>query len=115
MSDILIKGLEMPKACFESVDVLRRYPCPLLCYCRQRASYRQPDHDDVKATDCPLVEVPAHGRLVEESKTRRAITRELMNMRKGINPKLADLFDAIQTRCELVLTEAPTILEANYE
>ena len=50
---VLIKGMEMPKSCFE---------CPIVRDCRGAASYRRIGIDD----DCLLVDVPTpHGRLID--------------------------------------------------
>ena len=63
MSGIYIHGLEMPKSCAECLDVGWHYvfECNL---------------DDVehgeRNTDCPLVPVPDHGRLIEERHAIRA-------------------------------------------
>lgn len=62
---ILIKGMEMPQGC---------YNCPLqhrgfngsetvhYCYVIER----EVSDDGETDTDCPLVEVPPHGRLIDE-------------------------------------------------
>ena len=47
---ILIKGMEMPKNC----DV---------CFMRDACEYSMPLGK--RLTDCPLVEVPKHGRLID--------------------------------------------------
>ena len=50
MADILIRGMEMPKACNE---------CPLInCVHDNQGYYPIPEK-------CPLVEVPPHGRLID--------------------------------------------------
>ena len=102
MSDILIKNIEMPKEGGLVIEITKHGQVAQLF-----------KGGSILRKGIKAIALPPHGRLIEESKTRRAITRELMDMRKGINPKFNDLFDVIQTRCELVLTEAPTILEAN--
>lgn len=51
---ILIKGMKMPKNC-ESCSVAHLAECELW----MTAGYRQ------RHKDCPLVEVPSHGRLVD--------------------------------------------------
>lgn len=67
MSDILIKGMEMPKSC--SV-------CPLKAevefdeICSQTGEYVC-QYD--RADDCPLVPVPPHGRLIEDTAVREQI------------------------------------------
>ena len=58
---ILIKGMEMPKTCAE---------CPLLDYssCKVSNECGGIDLPREEHKDCPLIEVPPHGDLIEESK-----------------------------------------------
>lgn len=61
MSDILIKGMEMPNSCEE---------CPLCCdeAFGSYKCYRVKGwgNDNSRAYDCPIVEVPTpHGRLID--------------------------------------------------
>ena len=65
MSEVLIKGMEMPKACWE---------CPLKVHLFQQLwctpSNKVIDREDntEREPDCPLVEVPPHGDLVDKDK-----------------------------------------------
>ena len=64
MSEVLIKGMEMPKACWE---------CPLKVHLFQQLwctpSNKVIDREDntEREPDCPLVEVPPHGDLVDRN------------------------------------------------
>ena len=68
MSSILIKGMEMPKNCAE---------CKMwsICDCLKEFDdyesllYAVDDGDWVMADDCPLVELPPHGRLIDADAT----------------------------------------------
>lgn len=60
---ILIKGMELPKSCFD---------CPFMYgrrYCRvnSRIEFNDPEYSELKGRydGCPLVEVPPHGRLID--------------------------------------------------
>ena len=71
MSDILIKGMEMPKNCQE---------CGLYiegaCYAKGYRDYRS-IMDTAKPDDCPLVELPEkHGRLVDADKLADLLSKE---------------------------------------
>lgn len=59
---VLIKGMEMPQRCKE---------CDLFieaaCYAKGYRDYRR-IMDTAKPDDCPLVEVPPHGRLIDADK-----------------------------------------------
>ena len=55
MSDILIKNMEMPENCYYCALGVYEYPC----------GFTNQEHlcKDGRPPDCPLVEVPPHGRL----------------------------------------------------
>lgn len=93
---ILIKGMEMPKNCWE---------CPFeRCVLRTLVD-RHPD--------CPLVEVPPHGRLIDADWIREALIHTLEALKK--NPKMNQqeihLIAAFSTLGEM-LDDAPIMIEA---
>ena len=63
MADILIRGMEMPKSCLEC----RLFNDPW-CMAKKidqwRTAYYRPEKGE-KQKDCPLIEVPEHGRLID--------------------------------------------------
>ena len=61
MSDILIKGMEMPKNCGECAFYIDG-----ACYGKGYRDYRS-IMDTAKPDDCPLIELPPHGRLIDVS------------------------------------------------
>lgn len=75
MSDILIKGMEMPKSCgvcnFYYVDYEEG-----TANCLATSCYVQPHHyhKDNRDPDCPLVEVPTpHGRLIDADEIEKCV------------------------------------------
>ena len=72
---ILIKGMEMPKSCFECPFMLRR------CFClvNPRIEFTDEEYSELKGRygGCPLVSVPPHGRLIAREKMLDAIRLEL--------------------------------------
>jgi len=69
MPDILIRGMEMPKTCSQ---------CPL-CYDYMMCSLRDGrfsrmgesfDCCEMRLADCPLIELPPHGDLIDMDKIR---------------------------------------------
>ena len=110
---ILIKGMEMPTKC--SV-------CPMLegniddglCHAASRwldddeywIWYEYPEGDlDSKPANCPLVELPPHGRLIDAD----ALTIELMD--RGVDQVQLDDLSEIQQ----AIADTPTIIEAEDE
>lgn len=62
MSDLLIKGMEMPKNCHSCPMCLMRF-----CQAWDRELSEQETRPNAKRPeDCPLVPVPPHGRLIIE-------------------------------------------------
>ena len=56
---VLIKGMEMPKNCLN---------CPMLGVlfnCRVVGNGEMEDNITVRRADCPLIEIPPHGRLID--------------------------------------------------
>ena len=104
MSSILIKGMEMPKNCAE---------CKMwsICDCLKEFDdyesllYAVDDGDWVMADDCPLVELPPHGRLIDIKSVK--------------NGKFTIVEDAYQAwwngALEAVIENAPTVIEAEGE
>lgn len=106
MSDILIKGMEMPKNCSG---------CPLNCdqmmcivtgtrWWSDTMVLMNFDSDKERLPDCPLVEIPPHGRLIVE----KTITE--------IRYHDADGYHVVngEQLCELEI-DAETVIEAEGE
>ena len=97
MADLLIKDMEMPECC---------YGCPLVYdmgegnyACSFRHGYAPLNE---RRDDCPLVELPPHGRLIDADALEAKIKRLA----------IADYpFDALGC-CGVVVT-APTVMEAS--
>ena len=55
---VIIKGMEMPENCYYCDLGIYEYPC----------GFTNQEHlcEDGRPPDCPLVEVPKHGRLIIE-------------------------------------------------
>ena len=64
---ILIKGMEMPKNCKECALYIEG-----ACYAKGYRDYRS-IMDTAKPDDCPLVELPPHGRLIDKDKLKREL------------------------------------------
>ena len=61
--NVLIKGMEMPESCFDCPFMYgRRY-----CRANSKIEFNDPDYSELKGRydGCPLVPVPAHGRLID--------------------------------------------------
>ena len=92
--DILIKGMEMPKACGYCFAYDDEY-----CQCSLEPSY---DGQWSRDNHCPLVELPPHGRLIDGDHL------------KGIIGYL-DVDFSSQDMCQVrrAIDNAPVILEAS--
>ena len=98
---IIIKGMEMPKNCAE---------CKMwsICDCLKEFDdyesllYAVDDGDLVRADDCPLIELPPHGRL-----------GDLDELYKVAN--MADDFGADTTDILKLIIDTPAVIEAEGE
>ena len=105
---ILIKGMEMPKNCFEcffhgvfpatGMGINQLY-CTLSGFNIVKLSDPQPD--------CPLIEIPPHGDLID----RDAIYKAINDARKE-DPLLADVYVDDYVIVSEWLASAPTIIPA---
>ncbi len=111
---VLIKGMEMPRSCAEC-RFLEGETMDGLCHASEKwlddddyflwFQYPEGDIDDSKPANCPLIEIPPHGRLIDgdalhESAVERTEKKgNYYNMMQYvISPFMIDL--------------APTIIEA---
>ena len=108
---ILIKGMEMPKNCAE---------CERWDRCKCVADFEDyesiydavVDGDLVRDANCPLVEIPPHGRLIDKDKLRRELFLNFNGERIPFYD--CDNFPTTLTYRDLhsILSEQPTIIEA---
>ena len=96
MADILIKNLEMPESCFECDG---RWPnCPF----EPNSMFISGDLAVGRHKDCPLIELPSHGRLIDAD-TLIGSAYEIQRQTHVSFPEaLAQAF-----------MDAPTVLEAS--
>ena len=102
---ILIKGMEMPKSCSD---------CPMLDWdldyikCKVTGRHFKVKEEPFGArrvNDCPLIELPPHGRLIDASELEREISRWIPHPDKYINKRNSDFLYYIK--------DTPTIIEAD--
>ena len=102
MSDILIKNMEMPPNC-------KACPCSLIF--RKRGSeeedihcFFQLEYGSTTMDRCPLVEVKAHGDLIDRDEAMAVFADRMC---------VDDILDGVYEPAVEVLRSAPTILEAS--
>ena len=100
--DILIKNMEMPKACCWYDENHKYHECKLMKMCEQRMMYSTAQ----RPADCPCIQLPEHGRLVDYDKFEAWLHR----MNGGREHFILDEIKMIEYFIE---KHAPTILEAS--
>lgn len=105
---IYIKGMEMPKNCCQ---------CPVnMEVCKRGYKYllAHPELYDNRADDCPIIEIPPHGRLIDAD----ALKAQWLEAEKRIGADEViplPLRDYITDGCVYDLDNAPTIIEGDKE
>ena len=79
---VLIKGMKMPKSC-STCQMLEGDPADGICHAAGRwldddeywtwYVYPEGDIDDSKPSNCPLIELPDHGDLIDREKVVKAL------------------------------------------
>lgn len=95
MADLLIKGMEMPRTCWDCVCVNGEFG-----YCQVNG--QSICGFDSKSSWCPLVEVPTHGRLIDAD--------ELLKRKGDCYDHEGHLLYAVGTGNIML---APTVIEAS--
>ena len=96
---ILIRGMEMPKSCNECIMSIEQ-----ACMINGNIISNYWARLD-RPTDCPLVELPPHGRLIDaDALTKEAYdSGQYANAEVGFHQRVVDVED---------IEDAPTIIEA---
>ena len=102
---VLIKGMEMPKNCFDCPIGSDGAVCVLLGI---GDGYLYHKHDAFDAAterlpNCPLIELPPHGRLIDADEFYKDINESIL------------LTDGFKDAFNLWFDEQPTIIEAEGE
>lgn len=106
MSDILVKGMKMPK---HWEECKMGYICPCVMECMLVCK------EEIRHKDCPLVEVPEHGRLIDADAFIEA-NRE--GFREPWCDSNGDVYGYYETPMKEVIKaieKAPTIISGNQE
>jgi len=110
MSDILIKGMELPKSCRRCMEM----EIPIRCRVMKEEPVTAVMSGYGRPSDCPLVEVKPHGRLIDENDLVRLIED---NYGCGVCKNKADEERCLD-RCKWAvllndIDSLPTVLEAS--
>lgn len=125
---VLVKGMEMPKACSEC-RLLEGDSWYGLCHGANRwlddddffswYQYPEGDIDDSKPVNCPLVEVPTpHGRLVDadamvgdDNEAYKTAQLALMGAGSGADA-MRMVYEVAHKNLQMFIADAPTVIEA---
>lgn len=107
MSEILITGMEMPNTCRRCIEM----GIPVRCRVMKEEAVTAVMSGYNRPSDCPLVEVPTHGRLIDADVLMKTLKEVPITDEKteGIFTKMMCDF-AIQ-----ILEKSVTVLEASKE
>lgn len=105
MSDLLIKGVKMPKTCNECQSTLGLFcnECPLFKDFPKEFTGKSKLLQYTRLFNCPLVEIPSHGRLIDADKLEN-IFWDILSKPNEYDKPLHDMM--------LELQVAPTVIES---
>ena len=98
---ILIKGAKMPKSCGECQSTLGLFSskCPLFKDFPKKFDYDPEIGNKGRYDGCPLVEVPPHGRLIDEN--------EILKHQDMVADCSVEMFVSVDD-----ISDAPTVIES---
>lgn len=108
---ILIKGMEMPKSCYDCDLAFQDQDSEHNVYWTCAALHKSAEMYE-RRTDCPLIEIPPHGRLIDADKLIRnfqAMADDEWNKNCGATCSTGFL-EAIN-----MTEDAPTVIEAEED
>lgn len=115
MADLLIKGMDMPTNCFNcstkiNLDERRcNYDGHIFEETLSKITTRRDEN-------CPLVEVPAHGRLIDAGELKELFMETITGIARRTNMK--DVFEHMIRASAMVaqmIDDAPTVIEASED
>ena len=112
MADLLIKGFDMPKGCYYDEPP---YHCPFYdCLKCTILNTYAPARPYKYLPDCPLVEVPTHGRLKDADELKELFRETITGIATRTDMKGAyeHMIRASAMVIEMI-DDAPTVIEAS--
>ena len=111
MADVLIKGLELPKACSWFDEEGKHHSCRFcLAYICSITGDCIASSVERRHPSCPLVELPPHGRLVDIDRIISESRRNNLSIKIESTDELADF---LETYANLDKTDHTVIVEAS--
>lgn len=118
---VYIKSMDAPKTCFDCPFMYAR----TLCSANTRITFDDPGYSELKwrHKDCPLVPVPAHGRLFDADKLEEDINHDIENTENYLNDPGFTEADRERFQADIdflegirdVLAQRPTVIPAEAE
>ena len=105
---VLIKGAEMPKCCEICPFNYDYFRCNALG--EKFDDKEEIDFETQRLSDCPLVEIPPHGRLIDADKLLERIKRDLDT--KCIFNDEEEAYQSAVEDAEFLIDCAPSVIES---
>lgn len=115
---VVVKGVDFPKTCGECEFNYN-------CFCCQITNRRFYDNEEFepfiqKLDDCPLIELPKHGRLIDADALKNDLLYDVAKDTEYLWTSLSDnereniqLDKDCKQNCASYVSDAPTVLEAD--
>lgn len=109
---VLIKGIKMPKCCADCPCFYDFISCQVLFEGTDDFSMSGFDEWKMRLPNCPLVEIPPHGRLIDADNLVSVIDDEFTEQTRTLSNPIEVLKKAVLCGfAKDVITAAPTIIE----
>ena len=97
---VIVKGMKMPENCAV---------CDMMYGCEFSIAMKK------RPFDCPLIEVPEHGRLIDADYLIKKLEGNMTLVSFVFGGKLDEIYGAICNDMIKELTEAPTVIHADKD
>jgi len=103
MASLLIKGMDMPNGC---INPKNGNACPILLYCMCGCTHPLVGK---RGADCPLVEIPTHGRLIDADELKARVMSQIQGSFQNGNKETLVFAQGLN----MFLEYSPTVIEAS--
>ncbi len=113
---IYIEGVEMPKSCYQCGFLFRpERHGKVYCTAVEPMMDISKTISDKRASNCPLIPVPDHGRLIDADVMKKSVKLQTFLLRLLFPGELEEIANVLEEWVMKEIDNAPTIVPADKE